>query len=44
MSTSKVITYLWALRSLRPVFYPKIASVLLNINEQFTKKQIEAVM
>ena len=26
-----------ALQSLRPVFYPKIASILLNINKKFTK-------
>ena len=26
-----------ALKSLRPVFYPKIASVLLNINKKFTE-------
>lgn len=41
MSTSRVITYLRTLRSLRPVFYPEIASGLLNINNQFTEKQIE---
>ena len=29
-----------ALRSLRPVFYPRMASVLLNINKEFTKYSI----